>query len=133
MAFLTEIAAYLVAQGVGTLGTNLFVSSAAVLPAGVTTLTLRESGGTSPARNHSSTATQRPSAQLMGRGVDYVTTRALVKAAYDALGGANGLHNVTLSGVSYLSITAMQEPTDIGVDEGKASVVFNINAEKQPS
>jgi len=53
------------------------------------------------------------------------------KAAYTAL---DGTYNTVLSGVFYQSITVRQEPTDIGLDElGRVMIVFNIDAEKQPS
>jgi len=59
----------------------------------------------------------------------------MLQAAYAALGGPNGLHNVTLSGVIYLSITARQGVTDTGKDETgrRATFTFNIDAEKEPS
>jgi hypothetical protein len=60
--------------------------------------------------------------------------RAKAQAAYEALGGANGLYNITLSSVFYLSVTTRQEPTDAGLDDNARQVfTFNIDAEKQPS
>ena len=60
--------------------------------------------------------------------------RLMLQAAYDALGGANGLWNVELSGVFYLSVTARQCVTDTGKDEnGRQTFTFNIDAEKCPS
>jgi predicted dinucleotide-utilizing enzyme len=54
--------------------------------------------------------------------------------AYNALGGVDGLHNIVLSGVPYINITARQEPTDIGLDAAQRIMfVFNIDAEKKPS
>ena len=135
MPFLDEIAAKLVAKGVGVSGTSIFVSSKAVIPTGNGPyLVLIETGGSGPARTQNDTATQRPTAQISVRAVAYPTARTMLKAAYDALGGANGLWNVMLSGTMYLSITARQEPTDIGLDgAGRPMVAFNIAVEKQPS
>lgn len=133
--FLDEIATRLVAQGVGTLGTNIFASSAAVIPEGLGPfLTVIETGGSGPTRiqNQSGAATQRPTAQIAVRAKDYATARLMAKNAYDAL---DGLFNTTLSGTFYVSITARQEPTDLqGPDgAGRVVVVFNIDAEKYPS
>ncbi len=136
MPFLDEIAARLTAQGVGVVGTSIFLSSKSVIPAGAGPyLTIVETGGSGSAKTQNNTATERPTAQLTARGASYPSARTMLAAAYTALGGANGLHNVTLSGVFYLSVTARQATaTDVGMDEaGRAMVVLNIDAEKQPS
>lgn len=135
MSFLNEIATKLVSSGVGVINTSIFISSKANIPTGAGPyLSIIETGGSGSAKTQNDTATQRPTALLLARGADYPNTRALLKAAYDALGGANGLYNVTLSGTFYLSITIRQELTDIGTDSAaRAMVSFNIDAEKQPS
>lgn len=135
MSLLDELGARLVAQGVGVLGTTIFSGSAAILPVGNGPyLVLVETGGSGPARTQNDTATQRPTAQISARASTMAAARTKLKAAYDALGGANGLWNISLSGTMYLSITARQEPTDIGLDgAGRAMVAFNVDAEKQPS
>jgi len=46
----------------------------------------------------------------------------------------DGLFNTILSGTYYQSVTARQEPTDIGLDDlQRPRIVFNIDAEKSPS
>lgn len=134
MSFLDDVAARLVAQGVGTLGTNIFLSSKAVVPTGNGPyLSLIETGGTGPTRVHNKAgaSTLRPTAQVLTRAVSYPAARAMAKAAYDAL---DGVWNTTLSGTFYQKITARQEPTDIGLDgAGRVMVVFNVDAQKQPS
>jgi hypothetical protein len=138
--FLEEIAAKLVAAGVGTYGTgassparSIFSTSRAIIPSGSGPyMTLVETGGTAPTRvqSRSGATTKRPTAQIMVRASDYASARAMCQAAYDAL---DGVFNTTLSGVNYLSITARQEPTDIGLDDaGRAMVAFNILCEKEP-
>ncbi len=75
--------------------------------------------------------TQRPTAQIVVYAAYYETGRAKSKQAYLAL---NGIYNSTISGTFYQSITAIQEPTDIGLDDsGRAMIAFNIIAQKQPS
>ena len=132
--FLDEIAARLVAQGVGTVGSNIFLGSKAVIPVGAGPyLTLTETGGSAPTRVHNEAPahTQRPTAQIAVRAQSYLVARTMAKAAYLAL---DGVFNTTISSVFYQSITARQEPTDIGLDaEKRPMVVFNIACEKAPS
>ena len=132
--FLDEIAARLAAQSVGTVGSNIFLGSKALIPSGDGPyLTLTETGGSAPTRIHNKAAanTQRPTAQIAVRAKSYIIARAMAKTAYDAL---DGVFNTSLSGVFYQSITARQEPTDIGLDELKRPlVVFNIECEKVAS
>lgn len=138
MAFNTEIANRLVAQGVGTLAATtangIFIGSAATIPDGPGPfLLLKETGGSGSSKTQQG-ATQRPTMQLLARGKSSQAARALLVAAYNALGGADGLYNITLTGTFYVSITARQEPTDIGLDAAKRAMFsFNIDAEKAPS
>lgn len=132
--FLDEIAARLVSQGVGVIGTNIVLGSKAIIPKGPGPyLQLSETGGSAPTRVHNKTTanTQRPTAQIAVRALSYVVARTMAKAAYNAL---DGVRNTTISGVFYQSISARQEPTDIGLDgEARVLIVFNIDVEKQPS
>lgn len=142
--FLEEIAARLASQGVGvysappavTPGTNIFLSSKAVIPVGAGPyLTITDTGGSSGSGTQNDTAVENATAQLMVRAGTYPAAYAMLKAAFTALGGQNGLFNVTLSGVKYLKIKARQNPTDTGLDADptRVTVAFNIDAEKQPS
>jgi hypothetical protein len=135
MPFLDEIAARLVSKGVGSINTSIFMSSRAKLPVGDGPyLTLVETGGGGSSKTQNDTATEHSTAQLMAHAKSYPTARAMLVAAYNALGGANGLYNVTLNGVFYLSIKARQPPTDTGLDPaGLPSITFNIEVEKEPS
>lgn len=137
---LDELAARLVSQSVGTLGTNIFTGSSAVIPTGTGPyLTLSETGGAGPTRvqNASTPFTQRPTVQVLVRakriaGVQeaYPAARAMSKLAYSAL---DGIFNTLLSGTFYLRLVARQEPTDMGIDAaGFANVVFNVEATKYP-
>lgn len=130
---LDEIASRLVGQGVGLLGVTIFLGSAANLPKGGC-LSIIETGGTSAARTHNDTATERPTLQFKARHENLREASAMLMAAYNALGGANGLYNIELNGVFYLSIIARQSPTDTGQDAaGRATYSFNVDIEKQPS
>jgi hypothetical protein len=135
MPFLDEIANRLVAQGAGTVSADIFKGSKAVIPSGDGPyLSVIETGGTRRLASHNGTAVTRPSAQLLCRAKSYQAARARLSLAFAALGGAEGLHNVTLDGTFYQSIVPRQEPTDIGLDtEARPMIVFNIDVEKEPS
>ena len=132
--FLDEIAARLVAQGVGVIGSSIFLGSRAAIQDGDGPyISLTETGGSSPTfvHNTAGSKTQRPTAQVAVRAKSYLIARTKAKDAYVAL---NGVWNTTISGVFYQKITARQEPTDIGLDDKtRPMVVFNIEAEKNPS
>jgi hypothetical protein len=140
MAFLDELKARLVAQGMT--GTNIGLGSGTLVPSNVglsggptAFIVIVETGGSGAIRTHRGTPVERPTAQVSVRALDYMAARTMLKQAYDALGGADGLHNVTLSGTFYQSLTARQNITDIGgLDSaGRIMLVFNIDAVKQPS
>lgn len=134
MPFLDDIAAKLVADGIGVIGTTLFTSSKAVLPSGAGPyITLMETGGLAPLRvqNRNGAAILRPSVQVVVRATSYQVARAKAQDAYTSL---DGVFNTTLNGTFYLKITARQEPTDTGLDEaGRPRVTFNLDAEKAAS
>ena len=133
MALLDDLAAVLVAQGVGTLGVNVFLSSGAIIPTGVGPyLTLVETGGVAPTRiqNKRAPNTQRPTVQVFSRATRYTDALVMARAAYVAL---DGIFNTTLGSVFYLKVAARQEPTDMALDgSGRAQIVFNLDVEKSP-
>lgn len=136
MAFLDEIAALLVAEGIGTVGTSIFLSSKAIIPTGAGPyLQLNETGGSGSSKTHNDSVTERPTASLIVRGSDYKVAREMLQQAYNALGGPRGLYNVELEGTYYQSINARQGPTDTGLDgdPNRVTITFNIEAEKVPS
>lgn len=132
--FLDEVRDRLVAQGVGVYGSNIFSGSRAKIPEGDGPyLSLTETGGSGPTRVHNTAgaSTQRPTAQVLVRAKNYAAARTMSKAAYLAL---DGVFNTIISGVFYQSITARQEPTDVGLDvKERVLISFNIEAQKEPS
>lgn len=137
MAFHTELMDRLVAQAVGTYGLDLFIGSKSVVvgPTAAGVLVLTETGGSGSNKTHNDTARELPTAQILVRALTYAAARTKAKAAYTALGGANGLFNVTLSGTKYLRLVARQNITDMGPDPtgNGVQIGFNVEAEKQPS
>ncbi len=135
MAFEDDLVVRLVAQGVGVYGTNIFISTKAVIPAGDGPfLSIVVTGGTSPLRTHNSVAApayQRPSAQLTARASTYAAAMVMARAAYDAL---VGVRNITINGVYYRELNPTQEPFDNGMDSAKRSCAsFNVEAVKRPT
>lgn len=133
--FLDEIAARLVAQGVGAVGASIFKGSKADIPTGDGPyISLTESGGSGSLRTHNGTPVAQPTAQILCRAKSYLVARLKIKDAFAAFGGDQGLHNVTLSGVFYQNIVPRQQPTDIGLDDLKRPMLaFNIECQKDPS
>jgi len=137
--FADDLLSRLVAQGVGVSGTSagiansIYVGSSSMAPTGKGKdgpyLTITETGGLAPTRiqNKSGANTRRPGAQLFVRATTYKLAKAMIEAAYSAL---DGIFNMTINGVTYLSITAQQEPADLGVAEGYAEFSFNVLGEK---
>lgn len=134
MAFLDEIKQRLVDEDVAE-ASAIFKTSNAVIPAGDGPyLLLVAYGGMDSAKTQNNTARERPTAQISSRAKSAAAAQAQLTAAYNALGGANGLHNIELSGVKYLRLVARQTITDSGKDgAGRPLFVFNIEAEKAPS
>lgn len=130
-AFLDDVGARLVAQGVGVLGSNIFLGSRAVVPSGAGPyLTVSETGGVAPTRIQGRTTpgTRRPTAQVLALATTYQAARAMIEAAYAAL---DGVYNTTIGTTFYQRIAARQEPTDMGADAtgNRVQLVFNIEAE----
>lgn len=88
--FVEEIAALLVAAGVGVLNSTLFLGSAAKIPSGDGPYTsILTTSGTSGLRTHNQSmpAYPRPAARIVVRAKNPVTARATCRAAYTALAG----------------------------------------------
>ncbi len=87
--FIQELITYLVDEGIGVFGTDLFVGPLADIPEGDGPfLIVRSTGGVVPERTQNLTLTpayQRPSAQVLSRGAKYVATEAKAFTAYAAL------------------------------------------------
>ena len=128
MGFLESLATQLQTDGVGTYGTNIFVSSKATIPAGSGPyMTLIETGGIAPIRTHSDGAVpayQRPQVQVMARAASYAAAKAMVENAYASLVALQG---ATVGLDVIIQMTPIQEPFDLGVDEAnRARVVVNF-------
>lgn len=90
-SFLLELVAVLVAAGVGVYGTNIFISSKAVIPPGNGPyLSIVATGGLEGIRTQNVTSGptyERPSAQITVRAQSAAAAEAMARAAYAALVG----------------------------------------------
>lgn len=139
MSFAFDLKDRAVAQGVGTFGVNIFIGSKALLPplgAGDATngngpyLSITESGGSGPDTTQNGSSVENPTAQLLARATSYDDALAMLLAIYAALGGADGLTNIVISGTTYLRIRPRQKPPiDVGTDGvGRPMLAFNVEA-----
>ena len=132
---LDEIGTYLAANGIGTVGTNLFKGFMPDLPDAV--VVLYETGGLAPYRAMRSAPGQpvatRPRLQVVCRNTqyEYAVARAKAQAVYVLL---EGFGDQTLSGTRYLWIAAVQEPFMMGRDvTGRVQVAQNFDVVKEIS
>jgi Bacteriophage minor capsid protein len=124
---LTELANYLDSLNVAKMGQNLFTGTRPEEPDEV--LTLHEYPGQAPEYQNDGAfaggpARERPQVQVMGRGKDYESVRAMVQAAWVALAKVT---NTRLSGVWYQEIRPSSSPALIGRD-GNDRVLIGFNA-----
>ena len=124
MSLLSEVGTYLAANGIGTLGIDLFQGYMPDSPDAATAI--YETGGLGPVRGMRSTAGTpagtQPRLQVVSRAgeYDYSTARAKVQSVYALL---EGLGDVTLSGVAYKWFGAVQEPFMMGRDDSRRVLI----------
>lgn len=115
---LDEVADYLVAQGLGIVGTDIFKGMQPSEPDDC--LTILEAGGGPPDLHW---AGDYPGFQILTRAVDYETARTQAEAAFGKL---HGLSEAVLGARRYLLIRAVQSPAYIGRDEnGRPEISTN--------
>lgn len=129
---LDEIADYLSTGGLGTVGTDLFKAYLPEQPDAA--MVISETGGTSPYRAMRSVAggavAERPRIQVMARAAefDYAAARLKINNVMARLDGAGDL---TLNGVRYLWIAAVQSPFPMGRDDqGRVRIGINFDVVK---
>jgi hypothetical protein len=129
---LTEVATYLQAEGVAQMGQTLFTGMRPETPDEC--LTIHEYSGQGPEYQNDGShaggpARERPQLQVMGRGKDYESVRAMVQAAWVALARVT---NRMLSGVWYQEIRPSSSPALIGRDSNDRVLIgFNASVVKE--
>lgn len=132
---LSEIGAYLAANGIGTVGTDIFLGILPDVPDSC--CGLFEAGGMAPYRAFRSAPGQpvaeRPRLQVICRDNEFDYSDARTKAgSINAL--LEGLGDVTLSGCRYLWIGAVAPPSLMGRDDsGRVQIVQNFDVVKELS
>lgn len=143
MPAINEVATYIVAQstryalGDSSTAVPLYMNK---LPAEVadTAVTIMDSGGSAPLYTHNGTfALERPTIQVITRSSGYQTARDHAEHIYQLLAGVTNvsISKTTSTGVtSYLTITPLQSPSDMGQDaEERPLVTCNFVMEKELS
>lgn len=132
---LDEVGTYLQTEGIGTLGTDLFKGLLPDIPDAC--VALIETGGQASEHVLSSAvgapAWEAPSFQVTCRAGrrDYSAARIKANDVFKLL---DGLANITLSSVRYLSISAIQAPFAMPRDEQERPLlIFNCAVKKDVS
>ena len=133
MPLLQEIGDYLTSQGVGTLGTNMFLgylpdapnTAGAIYPTGGITAVHAFAPGPGQAK------AQRPSVQIVWRSTSFQTADTKIRQIWALL---DGLPERTLGGTRYQSIEAVADPALMNRDEqGRTIMVANFYIAKDVS
>jgi len=136
MPFMEDVAFLLVANGFGTVGTNIFYSTRAKIPVGNGPyVSLIETGGLAPEKTQNrktKPAYQRPGLQVIVRATDYIVARNRAVEVYNTISAVRNQFVGNAPGTWYLNMAPQQEPFDGGSDEqGRPKVLFNIIAYKR--
>lgn len=125
---LDEIGNYLQTQGVGTLGSTLFLSVMPDTPDDV--VSVYDYGGLPPVMTLGAGAAkwEEPRIQVVARATTYSAARTKIGAVFTAL---HSLLNTSLSGTLYLSIEAVQSPFTLDRDtNGRVRCACNFHIRK---
>lgn len=127
MGLLDDLADRLTTQGVATTGTNLFKGMMPIGPDEL--LGLFVTGGAPPVHamgaGPGGALAERPHVQIMSRSTRPDNALFLLRKAYQAL---DKLGPVTINGVVYRSVFALQDPFYVYVDEA-GRYMFAVNFE----
>lgn len=133
MSLLDDLADRLTTQGVATTGTNLFK---AVMPSTPDELiALFQTGGPAPvnlmAAGPGTAVVERPHVQALARAARPDTAHKRAQDVYFAL---DALGDVTINGVRYLSVYALQSPFFLNTDEaGRYVYAVNFECSREPA
>jgi hypothetical protein len=117
------IAARLASDGLGTVGTSIFVNTKPATPDNL--IAVFGYGGSPPDRTHDTSGNARPGIQVWVRNTSAGTGRTVIENAFNNL---DGITNTTLSGVFFLSVLANQSPEPMGKDEnGRSEYAVNFS------
>jgi len=134
MAFLDEVLTFLAAEGLGTVGTDLFKVKMPATPEACGCV--YESGGSSPSMGLGSSTplSENPTLQVVFRGAaeDYTGPRVKAKTAFNSLIGISV--DQVLSGTKYQMVTALHQPFPLGQDGNERwRISCSYYIQKEPS
>lgn len=125
-----EIAAYIEANGEGSVNTDLFFAGLPDLPDSATAIW--EYGGEQPlhVKDRAGPVREFPRFQIIVRAKSYTVAREKAERIYRLLDGFKG----ELDGVGYASVRALQSPFFLGRDDkNRTQIVCNYQAAKELS
>jgi hypothetical protein len=128
---LDELSAYLAANGIGTLGTDIFIGQLPESPDAA--CALYEYGGIAPAHTigGGTAKYERPRVQVVARALTYSAARSKIESIYTLLDAVAG---AMLSSVRYLRIEAVQSPAFLERDaNNRVTMVCNFQVQKELS
>lgn len=127
MPILTEVATYLAANSTLAVGgvTGTLQITQMTDDMANTVVALYETGGSATVKAFSTGAGaarvyEQPGLQALSRSTSYATARASAGIVYDLL---DGISNTTMTGVTYLSVDAVQPPFAIGRDDNERHLI----------
>lgn len=142
MSMLDEVAAYLEAQGIGTVKTSSNnptswpIYKGGVFPANVDEAMTVAAGPSDPPTDVmgstvGAVVAENDALVIQARSFDYTSAETKAQAAWDVL---HKLGNVTLNGTRYLLVMARQLPFPIGRDDKQRWLIgFNCDVAKEKS
>lgn len=117
------VATKLAADGLGTLGTTIFVNTKPPTPDAI--ISVFGYAGTPPDHTHDTSGNRHPGIQVWVRASTAAAARATIESVYNDL---DGIVNTSLSGTFFEGIFANQEPEPMGKDEpGRSEFVVNFS------
>jgi len=125
MALLDALGDRLVADGVGTLGTTIFLGYLPESPDACVAVYEDRGNGADQVFGTSSVAIERPAIRVVARAVrnDYPAARAKIIEVRNSLGD---IGDETISGVSFMCVIADSDPYPMGVD-GRERAMFGLD------
>lgn len=126
--FADDMQVYLVAQAIGTYGTDLFINDGPDRGSLIRTV-LREYGGAPADYTLDTTKVTHPRIQIEVKHPDHDTAQNKARAIYDAL---EKVVNKTVNGTRYIQVNMLSIPFPIEFDDmNRWRFTFNVEAERE--
>lgn len=122
MALLDALGARLQTDGVGTLGTTIFLGYMPPTPDALVVIYEGRGNGPEHTFGNSVLAVERPLIRIIARGArnDYPAARTLMESARNSLGD---IRNETVSGVNFMCVTPTSDPYPLRLDDKERALM----------